>query len=148
MSWSAEDALELAARALGRRDFSRAALAEQLARSGVERETADRALDALVEAGYLDEARLAIGRARTLAERGCGDEAIAARLARVGVGAVEIEEALAELPPEDVRARQAITALTGGLPRRCAALRRRGFSEWAIESALAHLDDEAEPPLA
>jgi len=100
------------------------------------------------EGRYLDERRLAVSRATALAERHYGDEAIAARLASEGVEADEIAGALVALPSEDLRARRAMAAFTGSLHRRYAALRRRGFSQPAIEAALAELDDQDRPPLA
>ena len=135
-----EAARGVAARALGRQDLSRKALGERLARSGIEADLAACVIDDLTEAGYVDERRLAINHARALAARHYGDEGIAARLAGEGLPAAEIEAAFAELLPEDARAHVAVRALTGSIGKRCAALRRRGFSEAAIEAAAATLD--------
>jgi len=142
-----EEALGLAARSLGRRDRSRRALAAQLARSGVDGPAAERVLDELTESGYLDDRRLASNRVRALADRHYGDAMIVARLTYEGIATREIDEALADLPAESERALLAVSALRGGPERRSAALRRRGFSEPAIDTALASLDVFDEPSL-
>jgi SOS response regulatory protein OraA/RecX len=136
------EALGAATRALARRDRSVTGLAEYLARRGVGRKERAEAVERLGAFGYLDDARFAVGRAQSLAERGYGDGAVRFELEREGVAAHQIEEALGTLTPEHERAvalvREARTPLTG--IRRLAA---KGFSADAIEFAVAaaRLDD-------
>ena len=134
-------ALEAATKALARRDRSAADLTAYLERRGTAAEDAATAVERLRQAGYVDDVRYATARAEVLAERGYGDEAVRFELGRDGLGAAEIEAALAALAPEPERAiavlRRAKTPL--------AALRRlaaKGFSADAIESALAALPGE------
>jgi len=130
------EALATAARALAHRDRSNAGLAAQLERRGVRRSDATEALASLAAAGYVDDARFAANRARSLAERGYGDDAIRDALAREGVAPDEAAAAVEALWPETERAAgvllRARTAPAG--IRRLAA---RGFSSDTIESALA-----------
>ncbi len=96
------------------------------------------AVGTLVEAGFLDDARLARGRALALAERGWGDAAIEARLAGEGLREPDVAAAVAELEQEAGRAR----SLVAGLPpqRAWSLLQRRGFDLETIESILGGLD--------
>ena len=89
-------------------------------------------------AGYVDDGRLARGRAVALAERGWGDAAIEARLTGEGLREPDVEAAVAELDPETDRA----GALVAGLPpqKAWALLQRRGFDSETIESVLGGLD--------
>ncbi len=136
------EALAAATSALTRRDRSVVALAEYLAGRGVGRKERAEVVERLSDIGYLDDARFALGRAQSLADRGYGDDAVRFELDREGVAADEVEAALAALPPERERAlavlRQSRTPLTG--LRRLAA---KGFSADAIEFAVAaaRLDD-------
>jgi SOS response regulatory protein OraA/RecX len=138
------EALAAATAALARRDRSVVGLAEYLARRGVGRKERAEAVERLGEVGYLDDARFATNRARSLADRGYGDDAVRFELEREGVGADELDTALAGLPPERERAvavlRGARTPLLG--IRRLAA---KGFSADAIESALAEARLDVEP---
>jgi regulatory protein len=131
-------ALEVATAALAQRDRSAASLVAHLERRGAAPEDASSAVERLAAAGYVDDARFALRRAEVLAERGHGDEAIRFALAKDGVGAEEIDAALAALAPERERAlaalQQAKTPLA--MARRLAA---KGFSADAIESGLAAL---------
>jgi regulatory protein len=120
-------ALEVATAALAQRDRSAASLVAYLERRGAAPEDASHAVERLAAAGYVDDARFALRRAEVLAERGQGDEAIRFVLAKDGVGADEIDAALAAL-------QRAMTPLAGA--RRLAG---KGFSADAIESALAAL---------
>ena len=136
------EALGAATRALALCDRSVVGLAEYLARRGIGRKERAETVERLGEVGYLDDARFASGRARSLAERGYGDDAVRFELEREGVAAEQIEAALGTLAPEHERAvalvREARTPLTG--IRRLAA---KGFSADAIDFAVsaARLDD-------
>src|SRR5690348_12913075 len=119
-------ALETATKALARRDRAAADLVAYLEQRGAAPEEASAAVERLREAGYVNDARYASARAESLAARGFGDAAVRHELERAGVGAEEIDTALAELPPERERAlaalRRAKTPLAG--VRRLAA---KGF---------------------
>jgi SOS response regulatory protein OraA/RecX len=94
------------------------------------------ALEALEQAGYLDDARYACARAEQLAGRGYGDEWIRADLERQGVGAEAIGDAIGGLVPEAERARQEWQQLAGGIAA-ARTLARRGFAEETLEALLA-----------
>ena len=130
------EALGAATRALARRDRSVVGLADYLARRGVGRKERVEAVDRLADIGYLDDARFAAGRARSLAERGYGDDAVRFELEQEGVAAERIEAAVAGLAVERERAlavlRGSRTALAG--IRKLAA---KGFSADSIEAAAA-----------
>lgn len=135
------DPLEVAARALRRRDRSRRDVDARLERAGVDGDARAETLETLERVGYLDEARFAVGRAATLAERGWGDEGIRADLERQGVEGATLDEALAALAPERERA----TALVGRLgrsARTAGQLQRKGFATETIEDAIG-LDPDA-----
>jgi regulatory protein len=136
------EALGVATRSLARRDLSTRRLRERLDARGIRAPEAEAALATLRSAGVVDDARLARGRAAALAERGWGDEAVAARLEREGIGTESARAALAELPPEPERA--AALAATA-VDRRTAwrLLARRGFSPDSIEDAVGVLDEDA-----
>jgi len=114
-------------------------LRERLRSRGVRADAEQATLATLSCAGFVDDQRLARGRALALAERGWGDAAIEARLAEEGLPAPRVEAAIAELDPE---ARRAL-AVSAGLPPRKAwtLLQRRGFDHDTIESALGPLDE-------
>jgi len=130
------EALDRAVRALARRDHSAAGLAAKLERGGVSADARAHALEALSDAGYLDDSRFAGGRAEQLAARGYGDEWIRCDLAAQGVAPDAVEAALAGLEPEAARARQQWRPLGGGL-RAARTLARRGFGEDALEPFVA-----------
>jgi regulatory protein len=135
------EALDVAARALGRRDLSRTRLAQRLELRGVAVRDRETTLATLAEAGILDDARAARARAAALAERGWGDAAVEARLEADGFAGQLVEAVLSELSPESERARAAAAGADN--PRKAwAFLARRGFSSDAIESALGPLDEE------
>jgi regulatory protein len=136
--------LEAAAKALARRDRSAADLTAYLERHGTAPDDAGHAVARLEEAGYVDDARYAARRAEILAGRGYGDDAVRFELERYGVGADEIEAAVASLAPERERA---LTFLRGAKTP-LAAVRRlagKGFSADALESALAAVPDGEVP---
>jgi regulatory protein len=135
------EALELAARALGRRDLSRQRLGERLAARGVTEREREGALAALAGVGVVDDARVARARGATLAERGWGDAAVAARLEDEGFPAQLVRDVVAVLPPESERARAA-AARFDDRRKAWAHLTRRGFAQEAIETALGTLDEQ------
>ena len=133
------EALGLAVRTVARRDLSERRLRARLAARGVRRADADGAVARLAGAGVVDDARAALSRARSLAERGWGDAAVSARLADEGFGSGEVGAALAELPPERRRAEELATR--AGDPRRAwQLLARRGFAPETVEDVLGVLD--------
>ena len=133
-----ERALGTAARSLRAQPMSEQRLRERLQHRGVRLDAEEAAVGTLTDAGFVDDRRLACGRAVALAKRGWGDVAIKARLTGEGLGASDVEAALAELEPEADRA----GALVAGLPPQKAwsLLQRRGFDSETIESVLRALD--------
>jgi SOS response regulatory protein OraA/RecX len=129
-------ALDVATRALARRDFSEQGLRERLGRAGIASGEAEAVLERLRDEGVIDDMRFAAHRARALAERGKGDVAIRFDLARQGLGADAIEEALAALDPEHDRAAR-IVARRGPGPATARLLASRGFDEDAVAAAVA-----------
>ncbi len=128
------EALEVAGRALRARDLSERALADRL-ESRVAPAARDEALQTLARVGVLDDRRVAQNRAAVLAERGYGDAAIRHDLHRRGLEPEEIEDAIARLDPEPLRA-SAIVGRRGRGPATARHLAARGFAEDAVESAL------------
>jgi regulatory protein len=137
---SSDEARDLAAKLLSRRELSRRELRRRLEGSGVDEPLAEEVMDDFESWRFVDDRRLAAAVAGSLARRGYGDLAIAARLDERGLSAEDRDEALAELEPEADRA--ATLARTGRRDARALGgfLHRRGFTEEAIESALASFD--------
>ena len=133
-------AVDVAARALARRDRSETDVRRILARKGVSDVEAEEALERLRGLGALDDARFAAGRATGLAERGYGDAAIAARLARDGVERELVDAAISALAPERDRA-ASLVARRGVTLRTARWLAGRGFSSDSIESAVPGIAD-------
>jgi regulatory protein len=129
------DPLVLAARALQHRDRSRHDVDDRLARAGVDEGARAEALEALERLGYLDDDRFARSRAVGLAERGYGDDAIRADLAKQGVCEPKATETILALEPEAVRARRAVDEL-GRSARTAGRLIRKGFAPDVVEEAL------------
>jgi len=126
-------------RTLRARPVSERRLRERLRSRGVRADAEQATLATLSGAGFVDDQRLARGRALALAERGWGDAAIEARLAEEGLPAPRVEAAIAELDPE---ARRALVVSAGLPPRKAwTLLQRRGFDHDTIESALGPLDE-------
>jgi len=140
------DPVELAARALRRRDRSSSDVDELLARAGVGDARRAEALDTLRRLGYLDDGRLAASRAAALAGRGYGDAAIEFDLERRGVGRGIARDAVGALVPEGERARQ-IVAREGATARIGRRLVAKGFAHATVEDALGGdvADGDAEP---
>jgi SOS response regulatory protein OraA/RecX len=130
----ASDPIELAARALARADRTRRELDERLERAGVGAEDRETALETLERIGYVDDARVAVARAETLAARGHGDEAIRFDLERRGITTQAVEGALAALAGEAERARD-LAGRLGRTPKTAAQLRRKGFGQEALAAA-------------
>jgi SOS response regulatory protein OraA/RecX len=124
----------VAGRALRHRDLSRRRLAERLERA-VPPAAAAESLATLERAGLLDDRRVAVAHAESLAGRGYADEAIRHRLRGEGLAEELVEEALAALPPECERAGSLIERRGLG-PRTARYLAGRGFGEEAVEAAL------------
>ena len=129
-------ALDVATRALARRDFSERGLRERLERAGIDSAEGEAVLARLRDEGVVNDTRFAANRARALAERGKGDAAIRFDLARQGVGAEAIEKALAGLEPELDRAER-IIARRGPGPATARLLASRGFGEDAVAALVA-----------
>jgi SOS response regulatory protein OraA/RecX len=130
------DALARAGRLLAAQDRSRQELEERLARAGVPPAARTEALAAFVEAGAVDDARLARNRAQELARRGYGNGAIRHDLTRRRIAPDTAAEALATLEPEVDRARELARA---GVPL-STVLRRlsaRGFSRATLDEIAA-----------
>jgi regulatory protein len=129
-------ALEAATAALARRDHSTSGLVGYLAERGIDRDEAQEAVDRLAGAGYVDDARMASVRAESMAGRGYGDAAIRADLEGRGLAVERIDAALDALELESDRARS-IVLQDGASARTARRLLAKGFSEDAVESALA-----------
>ena len=133
------DAVGRALRALGPRDRSRRSLADRLTHAGIRADAKDEALDALEQAGLVDDARVAATRARALADRGFGDAAIRYDLEREGIASELVEEALDALEPERERA-EALVRRRGAVPKTARWLVGKGFAAASIEEALRSYD--------
>jgi SOS response regulatory protein OraA/RecX len=129
-------ALDVATKALARRDFSERGLRERLERAGVDSAEAEQVLARLRDEGALNEARFAVNRARALAERGKGDAAIRYDLENQFLPGELIEMALGELEPERVRAER-IVLRRGPGPATARLLASRGFEPDVIEASVA-----------
>jgi regulatory protein len=130
------EALAKAARLLARRDLSERGLRDELARRRVPPSARHETVARLVEAGAVDDERLARRRAEILAARGSGDALIRADLEARGVEPERVEAAVEGLAPESARARK-IVSVRGSGPQTARFLARRGFDEDAVETALA-----------
>jgi SOS response regulatory protein OraA/RecX len=128
------EALQVAGRALRHRDLSRRRLAERL-EGAVPPAVAAESLATLERAGLVDDRRVALVRAESLAGRGYGDEAIRHRLRAEGLAEEVAEEAVAGLAPECERAGLLIERRGVGA-RTARYLAGRGFGEEAVEAAL------------
>ncbi|MEX2464997.1 MAG: RecX family transcriptional regulator [Gaiellaceae bacterium] len=134
------DALHRAGRALARRPLSEQRLEERLERQGLAPDARRNAVTRLKASGLVDDAKLARGRADSLAGRGWGNSAIAARLAADGFAESAARGAIETLEPEMERA----VALVVNVPDRrkaWALLARRGFAPDSVETAIGALDE-------
>ena len=130
-----KDAFGVVVDALARRDLTSTELEQRLARAGFEAAARADAIARAAAAGYLDDERVAVERARRLAERDASDAAIRAELLRRGVGEAAVEAALEALPPETERAKRLALRLGGG-PRAARALVRKGYAQDVVEHAV------------
>lgn len=128
-------ALGVAGRALARRDLSAQEVARRLDRAGVAAPVADDVGETLRGVGALDDRRVAATRAGSLAHRGWGDAAIAAKLTQAGLNEALVRDAVAGLEPEPGRARRvyATAADPAKAARRLAA---RGFAPETLSELL------------
>jgi SOS response regulatory protein OraA/RecX len=129
-------AVDLAARALARRDRSETDLRRILAAKGVSDAEADDALETLRRLGAVDDERVAHGVAEALADRGYGDDAILLRLEREGIERALALTAVSELRPEAERA-ALLAGRRGPGPGTARWLRSRGFAADSVDHAVA-----------
>jgi regulatory protein len=131
-------ALGDAVRVLRHRDLSRRRLEERLERRGSRADARAEALATLERAGLVDDARVAAGRAQSLAGRGWGDAGIRAALEEEGIAASLVAEALAAMEPERDRARR----LLGPAPdaRTLRRLAAKGFEAATLEDLVPFAD--------
>ena len=132
------DAFAWLVAALARGDLTSAQLEQRLLKNGFEPEACADALERAAASGYLDDTRVALERARRLAERDASDEAIRADLAGRGLSNEETELALAQVTPEAERAEH-LAARLGGGARAARALLRKGYPEDVVARTL-HLE--------
>ena len=126
--------IDVASSALRRQDLSATKLAERLGRvSGAPRERRQ-VVEMLERVGVVDDVRVAVARATTLAERGYGNTAIDADLESKGIAAAIRADAIRALPPELERLGP-IVERRGTGPRTARFAARRGFGEEAIDAA-------------
>ncbi len=135
-------AVDIALRAVSRREQSTAELDRRLRERGFAPGLREETLNRLEHVGLVDDERYALRRAESLSERGQGDEAILWRLERDGVTRETAAKAVAALPPERQRARLVVAAQGTGV-RTARELARRGFGEDAVEEALGEVVADA-----
>lgn len=133
------DGIEIALRALRFRDRSAAELETRLEQHGVAETERERALEALVRIGYLDDERFARMRAQQLVDRASGNALIRNDLERRGLAADVIARALGALVPERERAER-IVERRGRSAKTARYLASRGFEEEALEALVASED--------
>jgi len=129
------EALAVSVNALRRRSLSARTLETRLEQRGVASAERAEAIATLERAGLVDDRRFAEGRARMLAERGRGNDAIRWELEQGGIGNDLAEQALTTLEPEAARAER-IVARRGGGVATARFLLARGFGEDTVEHAL------------
>jgi SOS response regulatory protein OraA/RecX len=130
-----KDAFGAVVDALARRDLTSIELEQRLARAGYEPDARTDAIARAVAAGYLDDDRVALERARRLAERGASNTAIRTELVQRGMSDEAVTSALEPLPSESERAERLAHKLGGGL-RAARALARKGYPEDVVERVL------------
>jgi regulatory protein len=129
------EALDVAVRALRRRDLSVRGVAQRLERAAVTPAAAAESLEVLERAGVVDDERFARNRAAALADRAYGDAAIRQDLEDRGVRAEAIAQALVRLDPEVDRARLVVARRGAGL-RTARYLAAKGHAQETVEAAL------------
>ena len=118
--------------ALARSDLTSVELERRLERAGFPPDVRADAIVRAADAGYLDDVRVAVERARRLAARDASDAAIRAELLRRGVVEETVDAALATLEPEAERAERLSRRLGGGA-RAARALSRKGYPDDIVE---------------
>lgn len=134
-------ALQRAGRALARRPLSEQRLDERLERAGFPVDARLNAVTRLKASGFVDDVKLARGRAESLADRGWGNTAIAGRLDAEGFEETAARVAIEALEPEIDRA-VALVATVSDRRRAWALLTRRGFATDSVEAAAGTLDED------
>ena len=129
------EALVAAARALRHGDLSRDAVDKRLERAGTAPAARAEAVAALERIGAVDDARTAVNRATTLAERGYGDAVIRSDLERRGFALEAADAALASIEDEAARVRRLVAARGTGA-KTVRFLAARGFDQETIESVV------------
>ena len=149
---SAEAAKQKALSLLDRRDYSRAELLRKLAEKGFDDTAAARAVDRLVELGFVDDARYAPIVVRHYAAKGYGAQRIRGELQRRGIPKELWDGALAEMPAQNetvdrllrARLRGADLSDRDALRKATDALRRKGYGWDEITAAVERLHAERE----
>ena len=93
------EALDTAGKALSHRDRSTAELEARLEQRGVRPSDRAAAVETMARLGYVDDERMAADRARNMASRGFGDEAIRFDLEGRGIDTELIASAIEQLVP-------------------------------------------------
>jgi regulatory protein len=130
------EALDAAGKALTYRDRSTAELEARLEQRGVRPSDRAAAVETMARLGYVDDERMATDRARNMASRGFGDEAIRFDLEGRGIDTELIAAAIEHLAPEAERAR-AIVARSDSDTKAARNLAAKGFSPETVEAAVA-----------
>lgn len=143
----AQGAFDVAVKALGRRERTRAALRQLLERKGFPEVEVAQALERLEGLGYLDEQRALTAKARAALGPGRGLAGVVARLvaegADEGAAADAVGAAGQELGHSDEAAARALLRkrrVTGAKAARLLAA--RGFDEGLIRALVPGLDPE------
>jgi SOS response regulatory protein OraA/RecX len=129
------EALDAAGKALSHRDRSTAELEARLEQRGVRPSDRAAAVETMARLGYVDDVRMATDRARNMASRGFGDEAIRFDLEGRGIDTELIAAAIEHLVPEAERAR-AIVARSDSDIKAARNLAAKGFSPETVEAAV------------
>ena len=136
MSGRSESALDAAYRVLRHRERSTTDVRDRLEAAGYGDEERKNAIETLVRTGLLDDARFAELRARSLAERGAGDDRIRHELERAGISSEIVGNALETLESEADRARSIVTRRGPGA-KTARFLHGKGFSDEVVAAAVA-----------
>lgn len=133
---AADEALDCALRALEHRDRTQLEIEEHLRARGFSDAECARAVATLRRTGLVDDERFARSRAASLAGRGAGNALVRARLIEAGVTKDDVDEAIATLESEAMRARR-IVATRGASAKTARYLYGKGFSEDVVSGAVA-----------
>lgn len=132
----ADAALDCALRALEHRDRTQLEIDKHLRARGFSDAECARALATLRRTGLVDDERFARSRAASLAGRGAGNALVRARLIEAGVTKDDVDEAIATLESEAMRARR-IVATRGASAKTARYLYGKGFSEDVVSGVVA-----------